>query len=70
MLAAYKADAAKGSPATRPAAPELVRALGALRTRFAKLGRCEAILFDMRRRGEDREVLLHVLLSARVRAAS
>jgi len=65
MLAAYKADAAKGFPATRPAAPELVRALGALRARFAKLGRCEAILFDMRRRGEDREVLLHVLLSGK-----
>ena len=36
-----------------------------MRSRFTSLGRCEATLFDMRRRGDDREILLHVLLSGK-----
>jgi len=64
-LAAYRqpAPGAGASGAARPAAADLSRTLAEIRSRFAKLGRCEATLFDMRRRGEDREVLLHVMLS-------
>ena len=61
-LAGYRAPAKPAAP--RPSA-DVARALGAVRARFTSLGRCEATLFDMRRRGEDREVLLHVLLSGK-----
>ena len=67
-LAGYQAPAARGRASGAPAlsdADVAPRALGAVRSRFTTLGRCEATLFDMRRRGEDREVLLHVLLSGK-----
>jgi hypothetical protein len=62
-LAAYAAPAGAVAAVARPAASDLPRAFASMRSRFTKLGRCEAILFDLRRRGDDREVLLHVLLT-------
>ncbi|HEX4438999.1 MAG TPA: CRTAC1 family protein [Thermoanaerobaculia bacterium] len=65
-LATYRAGGPP-SPAMAGAKPsgeaDLFRAMSALRSRFSRLGRCEATLFDMRRRGDDREILLHVLLT-------
>ena len=46
-------------------AAELASALAKIRARFASLGRTEAVLFDFRRRGARREVLLGILLTGR-----
>jgi hypothetical protein len=44
---------------------ELVAALDRLRAAFASLGRTEAVIFDYRRRGPKREILLGVVLTGR-----
>jgi hypothetical protein len=44
------------------------RRLGEIRSQFATLGRCENVLFDFRRRGARREVVLGLLLTGRDRA--
>ncbi len=43
------------------------RRLGEIRSQFATLGRCENVLFDFRRRGAKREVVLGLLLTGRDR---
>jgi hypothetical protein len=56
--------AAPERPAGSPGdAAGLRRALASIRREFASLGRTEAVLFDFRRRGEKREVLLGLFLS-------
>jgi hypothetical protein len=65
-LSAAVLDAA--GPAAEPSPVEaaaLGEALAALRRQFATLGRTEATIFEFRRRGEKREILLSVLLSGR-----
>jgi hypothetical protein len=63
-VAVYRASAPGGSePASDAAA--LRSKLAALRAGFASLGRTEAVIFDLVRRGKNREVLLTVLLSGR-----
>ncbi len=46
------------------------RRLGEIRSQFATLGRCENVLFDFRRRGAKREVVLGLLLTGRDRAGA
>ena len=63
----------EGSPAGPPtgrsaagsAAAALRDSLASIRSRFASLGRTEAVLFDFRRRGADREIVLGILLTGR-----
>ena len=60
----FRAPAAPPSGAERNA--EAVRArLAQARGRFSSLGRTEAVLFDFRRRGERRDIVLGVLLTGR-----
>jgi hypothetical protein len=61
----YRAPAA---PSPRPSgrtSKEVRLRLQEIRSRFATLGRTENILFDFRRRGEKRDVLLSLLLTGR-----
>jgi hypothetical protein len=59
------------APATTPAAvrtsdgPTVASALGRIRSRFSSVGRTEAVLFDFRRHGEEREVVVGILLTGR-----
>ncbi|HYK42194.1 MAG TPA: CRTAC1 family protein [Thermoanaerobaculia bacterium] len=53
-----------GGPGARDAAA-LSGALSAIRRKFASLGRTEAVLFDFRRQGMEREVVLGILLTGR-----
>ena len=65
----YRAPSAatpRPSPGERGRTSEEVRLrLREIRSRFATLGRAENILFDFRRRGEKRDVLLSLLLTGR-----
>jgi hypothetical protein len=68
-IAVYRSGA---SPHAGPASgsgggggAEVAAALGRIRARFRSLGRCEAVLFGFRRRGEAREVLVGILLTGR-----
>jgi hypothetical protein len=63
---------AKSAPSPRPSpggrgrtSEEVQLRLQEIRARFATLGRAENILFDFRRRGEKRDVLLSLLLTGR-----
>jgi ASPIC/UnbV protein/VCBS repeat protein len=59
------------TPGTSSAgADELRGRLREIRSRFATLNRCENVLFDFRRRGAKREVILALLLTGRDRAGA
>ena len=59
------------TPATSSAgADELRGRLREIRSRFATLNRCENVLFDFRRRGAKREVVLALLLTGKDRAGA
>jgi hypothetical protein len=51
-------------------ADDLRRRLREIRSQFVTLGRCENVLFDFRRRGTKREVVLGLLLTGRDRAGA
>jgi hypothetical protein len=54
------------APAARSAgAEDLRRRLREIRSRFGTLGRCENVLFDFRRRGRNREVLLGLFMAGK-----
>lgn len=59
--------AGNGPPIVRGAA-DLRAALASIRGRFASLARCENVLFDFRRRGTKREILLGILMTGRGRS--
>ncbi len=60
-LAVFRAQA----PPAGPGSTGLDGRLAAIRREFASLGRTEAILFDFRRKGQKREILLWLFLSGR-----
>ena len=51
------------TPPAGPSSAALAERLAAMRREFAVLGRTEAILFDFRRKGQKREILLWLFLS-------
>ncbi len=61
-LAAYRAPSA---PAAAAVPADLRSRLEAVRAGFSSLGRTEATLFDFRRRGDDREIVLGLFFSGR-----
>ncbi|HEU5249323.1 MAG TPA: VCBS repeat-containing protein, partial [Thermoanaerobaculia bacterium] len=63
---------ARGDPSRTPAAGEggtsaddVRRRLAGIRSRFATLGRTENVIFEFRRRGEKRDVILGLLMTGR-----
>src|SRR5262249_19079756 len=50
---------------TRSTAAELRARLSEIRSRFASLGRTETVLFGFERHGEEREIVLGILLTGR-----
>jgi len=61
-ISAYRAPSGPGAPL---APADLGARLAALRAGFSSLGRAEATLFDFRRQGDDREIVLGLFLSGR-----
>ncbi len=61
-IAVYRAPA---GPAAEAAAVDLSARLESLRARFSSLGRTEATIFDFRRRGDRREIVLGLFLAGR-----
>jgi len=69
-IAVYRAPSAGVARSPRPAparrgSGDLRRRLSEIRARFASLGRAEQVVFDLRRRGNRREIVLGLLLTGR-----
>ena len=69
-IAMYRRASAKARPSPRrsPAgrgSEELRRRLGEIRERFASLGRTEQVIFDFRRQGARRQIVLGLLLTGK-----
>jgi len=74
-IAVYRgSQPARAGPSTRPSpagrgggedAGALRRRLSEIRARFASLGRTEQVIFDFRRRGDRREIVLGLVLTGR-----
>jgi hypothetical protein len=65
-IAVYQAPSAPAAPASSGAGSgAFLSRLESLRRRFSSLGRTEATIFDFRRRGAKREILLGLFLSGR-----
>jgi hypothetical protein len=68
MYRAGSTPSSRLSPAGRgSSADDLRRRLREIRSRFATLGRCENVLFEFLRRGDEREVILGMLLTGKDR---
>jgi enediyne biosynthesis protein E4 len=69
-IAVYGGTSAKRAPSPRPSpggrgSEDLRRRLQDIREQFASLGRTEQVIFDFRRQGDRREIVLGLLLSGK-----
>src|SRR6266540_1306965 len=69
-IAVYRRTSAKVRPSPRPSpasrgSEELQRRLGEIRERFASLARTEQVIFDFRRQGARRQIVLGLLLTGK-----
>src|SRR6266496_2439861 len=69
-IAVFRRTSAKAPPSLRPSpagrgSEELRRRLGEIRERFASLARTERVIFDFRRQGDRRQIVVGVLLTGK-----
>src|SRR5262249_14951513 len=64
-IAVYREGSAPPPAAASAAGADLAARLAQIRSTFASLGRTETTIFDFRKRGANRELVINVLLSGR-----